>query len=679
MPPEIFAADTPASKRFAVPKVSVIIPAYNAATTLGRALASVAGQTMPDWEAVVVDDCSTDGTWVELQRWMAAEPRVRGLRLGWNEKAAAARNHALAAARGEWIAIVDADDWIAPDRLETLLTLAEASGYDVVTDNLLMFDALAHAVVGTALPVSGGVFPMDLKGFLANCMTGVSRFDYGMLKPVVRRAFLDRTGVRYEPGCFNGHDFHFMLDLLAAGAKAAVLSEPRYVYVQPFGAVSRRHSHEGRTRYRYDVMSHYNERAIGRYRTRLDPAALRLLYRRGEAIARFAAYLSVKESLAERALARAAASFIRRPDCLLPALAALLARTGLARRIHRLPAGTLDIMSWAADPAGNSPQPVPPGAGRGAGGREWGKREVGGISVVWIKRQVRKLLPDPVLEIRAHWKVHGRFPNIFNPVTFNDKVLHRRLFDHRPVLRQIADKAAVRSYVEARLGPQILPELYCLTSDPASIPFGRLPDSFVVKPTHGSGWVRVVTDKSDLDRAALIETCADWMQRSYYRETLERIYKDIEPRIIVEEFIHDGSGAVPNDYKFYVFDGRVQLVQVHAGRFTDHRISLYTPAWEKVDARLEYEAIDGDLPRPPHLAEMIEAAQCLGSGLDFIRADFYDTGRRVYFGELTPNPSGGHQYFRPLEFDRTLGGFWKLHSRSQRRSGAAALRAPGCG
>ena len=122
-----------------------------------------------------------------------------------------------------------------------------------------------------------------------------------------------------------------------------------------------------------------------------------------------------------------------------------------------------------------------------------------------------------------------------------NKVLHRILFDRRAVLTQVADKAAVRDYVEARLGRQLLPERYYITIDPDTIPFDKLPDRFVVKRTHGSGWVQIVTDKSTLDRATLIETCRGWLRQSYYEATREWVYKNIEPRIIVEQFIDDGG------------------------------------------------------------------------------------------------------------------------------------------
>jgi TupA-like ATPgrasp len=71
------------------------------------------------------------------------------------------------------------------------------------------------------------------------------------------------------------------------------------------------------------------------------------------------------------------------------------------------------------------------------------------------------------------------------------------------------------------------------------------------------------------------------------------------PRILVEEFIDDGTGTAPIDYKLFVFGGTVEFIQVDTGRSTDHRRRLYTPAWKKLDVRFEYDDVDGDVPRPP--------------------------------------------------------------------------------
>jgi len=285
-------------------------------------------------------------------------------------------------------------------------------------------------------------------------------------------------------------------------------------------------------------------------------------------------------------------------------------------------------------------------------------------SLVSIKQRLRQRLPHWLVLIREHRRLHGELPNIIWPATFSEKILCRNLFDRRPLLTQIADKAAVRSYVESRLGAQMLPQLYHLTTRPESIPFDTLPDRFVVKPTHGSGWYELVTDKSTLDRAALVETCCAWLKRSYYEETGEIVYKDIRPRILVEQFIDDGDGNAASDYKLFVFDGRVEFIYVVTERLTRYKRRLYTPAWKKLDVRLESDDVDGDAPRPPHLDDMIAAAETLGRDWDFIRTDFYDTPEQLYVGELTMTPGGGRFRFHPKEFDRYLGTLWK-----RRRSG----------
>jgi hypothetical protein len=215
-----------------------------------------------------------------------------------------------------------------------------------------------------------------------------------------------------------------------------------------------------------------------------------------------------------------------------------------------------------------------------------------------VKRHIRNLLPDWLLLIHRYRKSHGYFPNLIRPQTFSEKILHRILFDRRTVLTQIADKAALRSYVASRVGAHILPELYCVTTDPETIPFDDLPSRFVVKPTHGSGWVQIVTDKSKLDRAALIKTCQGWLKQSFYEQTREWVYKNIAPRIIVEQFIDGGNGKAPNDYKLFVFGGVVEMIQVDADRFTHHQRRLYSPAWERLPVLLHYDDISGDVPGP---------------------------------------------------------------------------------
>ena len=277
-----------------------------------------------------------------------------------------------------------------------------------------------------------------------------------------------------------------------------------------------------------------------------------------------------------------------------------------------------------------------------------------------FKRRVRSVLPDSVVAIRMHAAVHGGYPNVLRPSTFNEKVLFRKIFDRRPILTQFHDKLRVRDYVAERLGDGVLPKLLVATERPETIPFDVLPDKFVVKPSHASGLVTIVTDRRGIDREAIIAECRAWLRTDYYRQTRERVYRDIPRRIMVEAFIDDGTGGAPNDYKFFVFDGKVRLIQVDAGRFAEHRRSFFDTDWRRLDFTLLYHPIAGDVPRPPHLAQMVAAAERLGQGIDFIRVDLYDTEPRFYFGEITTCPGSGLERFHPVEYDRHVGAFWQL-------------------
>lgn len=110
------------------PLVTVVMPAYNAAATLPRAFASLAAQDMPAWECRVVDDGSVDGSWDAIAAAARAEPRIRPLRLPANRGAAAARNAAIAAAEGRYIAFLDADDEWLPGKLSAQLAFMEETG-----------------------------------------------------------------------------------------------------------------------------------------------------------------------------------------------------------------------------------------------------------------------------------------------------------------------------------------------------------------------------------------------------------------------------------------------------------------------------------------------------------------------------------------------------------------------
>ena len=111
------------------PTVSVILPVYNRAETLARCVESVRAQTFTDWELVAIDDASSDASVSALEGF--ADPRIRVLRHERNRGPGAARNTALRAARGEFVALIDSDDEWLPRKLEMQMAMIEAGGCDL--------------------------------------------------------------------------------------------------------------------------------------------------------------------------------------------------------------------------------------------------------------------------------------------------------------------------------------------------------------------------------------------------------------------------------------------------------------------------------------------------------------------------------------------------------------------
>jgi hypothetical protein len=231
------------------------------------------------------------------------------------------------------------------------------------------------------------------------------------------------------------------------------------------------------------------------------------------------------------------------------------------------------------------------------------------------------------------------------------------------LLTTFADKVAVRDYVAEVIGSQVLSQVYEVVDDPEDLHLDGLPHEFVVKPSHASGFVWIVADwapnhmqvsdnvtlipsglittnRDALDRNALVKKCREWLATSYADAGQEWAYRNVPPRILVEELLVGDDGRVPTDYKFMVFNGRVGFVEIHSSRFDGHCANFALPDWTPVDTGLDFPKADPAPAAPDSLHEMIEIAEALGRETDFVRVDLYEIGGRIIFGELTSYPGG---------------------------------------
>lgn len=225
------------------PAVSVLVAVRDGADTVGTALESALGQTLGDLEAIVVDDASRDATPAVAREAAARDGRVRVLSLDRNVGPAAARNRALAAARGRFVAVLDADDAFAPTRLERLLAHADQTGADIVSDDLLVRDGESGAVIGAMFGADPLPERLDAAAFVRADLPcpDAPRRGAGFLKPMIARGFLERTGLRWPETMRFAEDYAFALSCLMAGARWATLPEPLYSYAVHGASLTARH------------------------------------------------------------------------------------------------------------------------------------------------------------------------------------------------------------------------------------------------------------------------------------------------------------------------------------------------------------------------------------------------------------------------------------------------------
>lgn len=252
--------------------------------------------------------------------------------------------------------------------------------------------------------------------------------------------------------------------------------------------------------------------------------------------------------------------------------------------------------------------------------------------------------------------------NLDNPRRYTEKIQWRKVrgWDQQNMTR-LADKYAVRNWVEDRVGAQYLIPLIGVWNKAEDIDFDALPEQYVLKTNNASGTNIIVADGSMLNRRRVIQKMNIWLRTQFWADTFERHYKDISPKIIAEEFIDDGESSDLKDYKFICFDGKPAYIWVDLDRSTHHTRVVFDTDW-RVQAwnQFTYPKAPFIPKRPKHLEEMLDLAKRLSKGFDHVRVDLYEASSGVLFGEMTFTNGSGFERIVPDEWDYRLGSMWHV-------------------
>lgn len=283
---------------------------------------------------------------------------------------------------------------------------------------------------------------------------------------------------------------------------------------------------------------------------------------------------------------------------------------------------------------------------------------------IWyfICRYLLIFLPDRQFARINLWISYKRFGipyrglNLKNPATFTEKINYLKLSDECYKYEKFADKYLVRQFVSEEIGAQYLVPLLGIYKRADEIDFNLLPDRFILKTNHGSGWNILCEDKKSLNLKKARRLLSKWLLYNAYYLSREKQVKNIKPLIICEELLDYNI----NDFKFFCHNGEPFIVQVDIGRFTNHKRAFYNMTWTKQDFSFVYPIYSEDIPPPEKFEEMKEVAKKLSKQFKFSRIDLYIHQAKVYFGEITFFPEGGSGYFIPPEYDMIMGNFINL-------------------
>jgi len=272
-----------------------------------------------------------------------------------------------------------------------------------------------------------------------------------------------------------------------------------------------------------------------------------------------------------------------------------------------------------------------------------------------------KLVPDKVI-IKTSFRRHmGYNLNLKNPQTLNEKINWLKLYNRKDLQTLVADKYKVRAYIKKKVDEKYLIPLLFYTKDANDLTPENLPESnFIIKTNHDSSGGLIVRDKSKIDWKVARSRFKRLLKENHYYSTTEWQYKNIEPRIVVEQLLTYEDGSIPEDYKFHCFNGKLAFIMIDFDCYGDLRTrNLYDPNWNLIPCNWG-RPYGKKLKEPKELDEMTRIAEKLAKDFTYVRVDLYLVKNKVYFGELTFYHASGFQEFFQHECDEKFGSMLDL-------------------
>lgn len=268
-----------------------------------------------------------------------------------------------------------------------------------------------------------------------------------------------------------------------------------------------------------------------------------------------------------------------------------------------------------------------------------------------IYRAIIKRLPTKIVLNIENLRGYNRLLKKNRIEYFGEKIQWMKMHGNLEKYSNWVDKYKVREYVKNKVGEKYLINAISVFDSTDEINFDELPNKFVLKLNTGSGYNIICKEKEKINKEKTIKQLNKWLKEDYAKIKKEPQYKNIDKKIICEEYMESKDGSL-FDYKLFCFNGKVEFIEVDFDRFENHAMNFYDRNWNLLDLKKgKYPNYSKELNKPTNLEKMIEIAEELSSELPFARIDLYDVDDKIYFGEITLTPAGGLTPFTPLSKD----------------------------
>ena len=256
----------------------------------------------------------------------------------------------------------------------------------------------------------------------------------------------------------------------------------------------------------------------------------------------------------------------------------------------------------------------------------------------------------------------GKSLDLENPQTYSEKLQWLKLHDRNPEYTKMVDKYEVKEYVRKIIGDQYIIPTIGIYNSFDEINFDELPNQFVIKCTHDSGGLIIVKDKTKFDVKNAKKVINKCLKNNFFYAQREWPYKNVKPRIIIEEYMEDAKTSELRDYKFFCFDGVVKALFIASDRNSksETKFDFFDEKFNHLNFTNGHPNALTQPEKPIQFELMIKLAEKLSHDIPHVRVDFYEVNGNVYFGEMTFYHWSGMTKFDPEEWDYKFGSWINL-------------------